>query len=126
MSLKNKLELLKGANHLTVDTRRMDSLLSQRHIQLLGRSINFSFILGQNINNKIYRDIDFAIKRFEASDARAIVELKTLLDIIADTHARLSQFLALDAFDTMLRYVTSLCTVNSCPYFTPITLILAR
>jgi cytoplasmic FMR1 interacting protein len=103
MSLKNKLELLKGANHLTVDARRMDSLLSQRHIQLLGRSINFSFILGQNINNKIYRDIDFAIKRFEASDARAIVELKTLLDIIADTHARLSQFLALDAFDTMLR-----------------------
>lgn len=102
MMLKNKLEVMKGV-HLSVDARRLESLLSQRHIQLLGRSINFSFILGQNINNKIYRDIDFAIKRFEASDARAVIELKTLLDIISATHARLSQFLALDSFETMLR-----------------------
>ena len=109
MSLKNKLELLKGTAHLTVDARRMGSLLSQRHIQLLGRSINFSFILAQNINNKIYRDIDFAIKRFEASDARAVVELRTFLDILAATHSRLSEHLELDSFDTMLRYAVLYC-----------------
>jgi cytoplasmic FMR1 interacting protein len=114
MHLKNKLELLKGTPHLTVDARRYEALLSQKHIQLLGRSINFSFILGQNVNNKIYRDIDFAIKRFEASDARAIVELRTLLDVIAGTHARLSQFLALDSFDTMLRYAHIILLIVVC------------
>ena len=108
MSLKHKLELMKNSAHLSVDARRMVSLLSQRHIQLLGRSINFSFILGQNINNKIYRDIDFAIKRFEASDARAVTELKTFLDIIANTHKRLSEYLELDSFDTMLRYICAM------------------
>jgi cytoplasmic FMR1 interacting protein len=103
MALKSKLELLKGHAHLTVEARRYEALLSQRHIQLLGRSVNFAFILGQNINNRIYRDIDFAVKRFEASDARAVVELRTLLDVIRGTHARLAQFLALDSFETMLR-----------------------
>jgi cytoplasmic FMR1 interacting protein len=103
MSLKHKLESLRGNPHLTVDARRMASLLSQRHIQLLGRSINFSFILGQNINNKLYRDIDFAIKRFEASDARSVIELKTFLDIMANLHGRLAQYLQLDSFDSMLR-----------------------
>jgi len=104
-ALKDKLEILKGPDHLEVEPRHMVSLLSQRHIQLLGRSINFSFILGQNINNKIYRDIDFAVKRFESSDARGITELKTLLDIVSDTHARLSCFLELDSFDSMLSEV---------------------
>lgn len=30
--------------------------------------------------------------------------MQTFLDILASTHARLSEFLALDSFDTMLRY----------------------
>lgn len=76
MSLKHKLEVLKSNTRLTMDSTRIVSLLQQRTIQLLGRSINFSFILAQNINNKIYRDVDFAIKRFESSDARGVVELK--------------------------------------------------
>lgn len=108
-SLKNKLEGLKAAagsgDHLTVESRRMVSLLSQRHIQLLGRTINFSFILGQNINNKVYRDIDFAIKRFESSDARGVIELKAFLDVLANTHARLSQYLELDSFPSMVSEV---------------------
>lgn len=110
-SLKNKLEGLKAgaagssSDHLTVESRRMVSLLSQRHIQLLGRTINFSFILGQNINNKVYRDIDFAIKRFESSDARGVVELKAFLDVLANTHARLCQYLELDPFPSMLSEV---------------------
>lgn len=113
-SLKQKLEALKGsaaagqkpdAEHLTMPVRRLESLLVQRNIQLLGRSINFSFILGQNINNKFYRDLDFAIKRFESSDACGITELKVLLDILRSTHARLSEHLALDSFEVMLSEV---------------------
>eukprot|EP01038_Epipyxis_sp_PR26KG_P007795 gene7795-10589_t len=104
-TMKNKLEELKGLDYLTVEARRFDSLLAQRSIQILGRSINFSFILGQTINNKIYRDIDYAIKRFESADARGIIELKSLLDIIADVHKRLSELITLDPFDTMLSEV---------------------
>ena len=104
-TLKNKLEGLKNDSHLTVYCRRLESLLGQRHIQLLGRSINFSYILGQNINNKFYRDIDFGIKRFESADARAIPELRTFLDILRNTHARLADHLQLDSFDTMLHEV---------------------
>ncbi|KAJ1421295.1 cytoplasmic FMR1-interacting, partial [Ochromonadaceae sp. CCMP2298] len=104
-ALKGKLESLKGAPYLTVEARRMEALLAQRHIQLLGRSLNFSFVLAQNVNNKLYRDIDVAIKRFEAADARAVTELKTLLDVIEQTHSRLSQHLQLDEWDAMLSEV---------------------
>ena len=101
--LKQKLESLKNNTKLTLDATRIHTLLQQKHIQLLGRSINFSFILSQNINNKIYRDIDLAIKRFESGDVRGVCELKTFLDIIRQTHNKLSEHLALDSFETMLR-----------------------
>eukprot|EP01034_Spumella_vulgaris_P022832 gene22832-29006_t len=61
-SYKYKLEEIRGSTHLTMGIQRFESILAQRHVQLLGRSINFNYILGQNINNKMYRDIDFAIK----------------------------------------------------------------
>lgn len=79
VTLKHKLEVLKGSEYLTISSKRIESLMSQHSIQILGRAINLNFILTQNINNKIYRDIDLAIKRFESFDARGITELKTLI-----------------------------------------------
>lgn len=101
-SLKNKLEELRGTEYVNVEARRFESLMTQKHIQLLGRSVNFSFVLSQNINNKLFRDLDHAIKKFESSDARGIIELKMTLDVISDAHARLSRYLELDSFENML------------------------
>lgn len=104
-SFKNKMEELKGSEHFSIDARRIETLMEQRHVQLLGRSINLSFILAQNINNKIYRDIDLAIKRFESSDGRGVCDLRSLLDVLSDTHSRIAKYLQLDPFVNMLNEI---------------------
>jgi cytoplasmic FMR1 interacting protein len=105
-SFKNKLEVVFGTvgtpDQLSIESNRIESLMAQRHVQLLGRSVNLNFILGQNINNKIYRDIDFALKRFESADIRGIIDLKALLDILSEAHFRMSKYLSLDPFINML------------------------
>lgn len=106
-SMKHKLEELKSTElrHLTVEANRFESLLNQKHIQLLGRSINFSYILAQNITNKLFQDIEFAVKRFESSDAGGVIDLQTFLEIIRETHARLACHLEIDSFESMLSEV---------------------
>jgi cytoplasmic FMR1 interacting protein len=101
-SYKNKLESLKGSTHLSVNKKRYSIPMTQRHMQLLGRSINFSFLIGQHINNKISKDIDIAIKRFESSDMTGIIELNTLINLLRQTHAVVSETLVIDSFDDLL------------------------
>lgn len=102
---KVRLEELKGMDIFRTGVNRFETILSQKSIQLLGRSINLSFIFAQNITSKFHRDIDVAIKRFESFDMRGIVELTTLLQILRKTHCELSLFLDLDDFDLMLQEV---------------------
>ena len=101
-SFKLKLEEIKGSPHLTVDKRRYEIPLAQRHIQLLGRSVDLSFLVGQHMNTKLVRDIDIAIKRFESVDACGIAELRTVFEILRRTHEALSEQLEIDSFDDML------------------------
>lgn len=86
-------------------TSRYHHILTQKTIQLLGRSINLSMIFTHNITSKFHRDIDIAIKRFESYDIRGIIELKQLLYIIKMTHELLSNYLLLDSFDHMLQEI---------------------
>ena len=82
-------------------------MLGQRNVQLLGRSVNLTYILTQHLNNKLRRDVEFAISRFESSDARGVVDLTVLLNILSDTHHRLSQYTHLDPFPHILHEINN-------------------
>ena len=74
------------------------TLLRQRHVQLLGRSIDLNRLISQRINNSLQKSLDYAISKFEAGDITGIVELDALLKVNKLTHQLLSENLALDDF----------------------------
>jgi len=82
---------------------RYETLLKQRHVQLLGRSIDLNRLICQRINNSLAKSLDLSINRFEAGDITGIVELDGLVRVNRLTHKLLSKHLALDDFDDMFR-----------------------
>jgi len=82
---------------------RYETLLKQRHVQLLGRSIDLNRLICQRINNSLQKSLDLSISRFEAGDITGIVELDSLTRVNRLTHKLLSKHLALDEFDDMFR-----------------------
>ena len=90
---------------LDVSYRRYHIPIGQRHIQLLGRSIDLNYLIGQHVNNTFYRDVESVIQKFESSDYAFIVELDSLLTVIRNTHALLSEFVEIDSFDFILSEV---------------------
>lgn len=93
------------AQSLDISLQRFDILMRQRHIQLLGRSIDLNYLIGQHINNKVYHDIENIIKRFESSDMMFIVDLRNLLQIVRKTHNLLAVYLEIDDFDAVMNEV---------------------
>uniref|UniRef100_A0A3Q3WJ56 Uncharacterized protein n=1 Tax=Mola mola TaxID=94237 RepID=A0A3Q3WJ56_MOLML len=79
------------------------TLLKQRHVQLLGRSIDLNRLITQRISAAMYKSLDHAISRFESEDLTSIVELEWLLEINRLTHRLLSKHMTLDSFDAMFR-----------------------
>ena len=90
---------------LEVAYRRYNIPIGQRHIQLLGRSIDLNYLIGQHINNTFYRDIEAIIKRFEASDHTFIFDLHSLLSVVRNTHSLLSELVEIDSIDSILNEV---------------------
>merc|ERR1712223_2364587 len=86
----------------TPPPNRYVTLLRQRHVQLLGRSIDLNRLICQRINNSLQKSLDLAISRFEAGDIEPIVELEALLKVNKLTHKLLSENLALDDYNAML------------------------
>ncbi|KAG1699375.1 Cytoplasmic FMR1-interacting protein [Nymphon striatum] len=82
---------------------RYETLLKQRHIQLLGRSIDLNKLIAQRINAALQKALDLAISRFEGTDITGIVELEALCSVNKLTHKLLSQYITLDDFDAMYR-----------------------
>lgn len=54
---------------------RYDSLLKQRHVQLLGRSIDLNRLIAQRINIALLKALDTVIWQFESSELAGIMEL---------------------------------------------------
>ena len=52
---------------------RYITLLRQRHVQLLGRSIDLNRLVCQRINNCMLKSLELAISRFESGDITGIV-----------------------------------------------------
>ena len=57
----------------TPPPNRYVTLLRQRHVQLLGRSIDLNRLICQRINNCMLKSLDLAIARFESGDITGIV-----------------------------------------------------
>ncbi|TPX39959.1 hypothetical protein SeMB42_g06173 [Synchytrium endobioticum] len=79
------------------------SILKQRELSILGRTLNMNELISQYMNQYLKRSIDVAIGRYESSDLTFIVELEALLASARETHKRMIQAgLSLDSFDSML------------------------
>ncbi|VDM07312.1 unnamed protein product [Wuchereria bancrofti] len=73
---------------------RYETLLCQRHVQLLGRSIDLNRLVSQRINTSLIRAIDVAISKFESEELSSIVELDSLLETNRLCHRLLNEQLA--------------------------------
>lgn len=82
---------------------RYETLLKQRHVQLLGRSIDLNRLITQRVQVAMHKSVDLAISKFESGDITGIVELDMLMDVNRQTHKLLNQHLTLDDFSTILR-----------------------
>ncbi|XP_059481300.1 cytoplasmic FMR1-interacting protein isoform X1 [Neocloeon triangulifer] len=82
---------------------RYETLLKQRHVQLLGRSIDLNKLITQRINADMQKSLDLALSKFEAGDITGVVELEGLLQVNRLCHKLLSKHLALDNYDAMFR-----------------------
>ena len=79
--------------------------LEQRHLQLLGRSIDLNYLIGQHINNAFFHDVEAVIKTFEGSSYSFVVELNNLLSVLRNAHIALSEYIEIDNFDCILSQV---------------------
>ncbi|GFR33631.1 cytoplasmic FMR1-interacting protein [Trichonephila clavata] len=81
---------------------RYETLLKQRHVQLLGRSIDLNRLIAQRVNAALQKSLDLAISRFEAGDITGIIELEGLINVTKLAHKLLGKYITLDDFDAML------------------------
>lgn len=61
---------------------RYETLLKQRHVQLLGRSIDLNKLITQRINTDMQKSLDLAVNKFEAGDITGVMELDGLLQVL--------------------------------------------
>ena len=102
---RERLFLMRRAYSLDVPARRCDVPMSQRHIQVLGRVIDLNLLITQHVNGKFYKDIEYCIKKFEASELSSVVDFNRALQIVQETHISLVYHLELDTFETILTEV---------------------
>ncbi|XP_061416074.1 cytoplasmic FMR1-interacting protein 2 isoform X1 [Lethenteron reissneri] len=84
-------------------SNRYETLLKQRHVQLLGRSIDLNRLVTQRVTAAMYKSLELAISRFDSENLTSIVELEALVEVNRLTHKFLSKRLTLDNFDAMFR-----------------------
>ncbi|KAI1287333.1 Cytoplasmic FMR1-interacting protein [Halotydeus destructor] len=84
---------------------RYETLLRQRHLQILGRTIDLNRLVAQRLNAAMLKSLELAVTRFESGDITSVIELDALIVINRHTHKLLSKHVALDDFDSLLREV---------------------
>lgn len=84
-------------------SNRYVTLMRQRHVQLLGRSIDLNKLLAQRITTELQKSLDICISKFESGSLSGVVELESAIEVNKLAHKMLSKYLALPEFTTMLR-----------------------
>lgn len=82
---------------------RYGTLLKQRHLQLLGRTIDLNRLIAQRLQASILKNLELAITRFEEGSLTDVIELEGLLGVNKYTHKLLSEHVKLDSFDNLLK-----------------------
>ncbi|CAF0808663.1 unnamed protein product [Adineta steineri] len=96
---------MNGIKVVFPSANRFDALLKQRHIQLLGRSIDLTFLLTQRLTLSFKKSLETAIQRFESVNITGVMELQSLLEVNHLTHELLSSYLTLDSFESLVNEV---------------------
>jgi len=88
-----------------LDQERFAVALKQKHIEILGRSVNLSKILCQYIGNYFQADMEYIVRKFEASGIETIIELEHYLRVMRRMHELLQKALdnQLDDFESIMR-----------------------
>lgn len=90
----------------TPPAMRFETLLQQRHFQLLGRSIDLNRLVSQRINASLQRSLEVALRRFESEPPSSIVALDQLMEVNRLCHRLLKEHLhGLASFDDLLAEV---------------------
>uniref|UniRef100_A0A915DJJ2 Cytoplasmic FMR1-interacting protein n=1 Tax=Ditylenchus dipsaci TaxID=166011 RepID=A0A915DJJ2_9BILA len=92
-----------GITIRTPPAARFEVLLKQRHLQLLGRSIDLNRLISQRINVAIQRSLDVAISKFESEGLYYVMTLENLLETNQLCYRLLKEQLgALGVFEDLL------------------------
>mmetsp|Transcript_6420 Transcript_6420/g.7795 ORF Transcript_6420/g.7795 Transcript_6420/m.7795 type:complete len:519 (-) Transcript_6420:1431-2987(-) len=78
--------------------RRFEIVLQQRHINLLGRTIDLNLLVSKVIHSKIVTDIEFILYQFECGDITSITEFKTHLEIISACRDLMAKSIDIEPF----------------------------
>ncbi|CAO4374658.1 unnamed protein product [Caenorhabditis nigoni] len=88
----------------TPTASRFESLLQQRHVQLLGRSVDLNRVVSQRINMSLLKALDAAIWKFESEPLSSIIELDMLIEANRLCHSLLKEVLhSLAPFDDIFQ-----------------------
>ena len=61
---------------------RYETLMKQRHVQLLGRSIDLNRLISQRVNAALLKALELSVARFEAGDITGVVVNGNFLRIL--------------------------------------------
>ena len=82
---------------------RYDTILRQRHVQLLGRSVDLSRVIAQRIISLLQQSLIVAIRKFTSRDLHGLVELDMLLEVNKLCHKLLSEQILLPNFEDLVK-----------------------
>lgn len=99
------IERVQKESRFSLPMSRYDVILSQKCINLLGRTVDMNFLISQRVNISIRENLTKAIQRFEAGDLTTLVELESMVENVRLTHKLLSQYLTLDPFNNIMAEV---------------------
>ncbi len=113
---KQCIERRRGWGWYTPEAERWqyEVLLQQRHVLLLGRSVDLNLRFSVDISRKVQADLELVIKQFESGGLSGIVELESNIAIIRKTHALLcSAGLCLDSWDSIYGDVVEISSTST-------------
>ncbi|OUM69017.1 hypothetical protein PIROE2DRAFT_3070, partial [Piromyces sp. E2] len=79
-----------------------DSVLRQKSFMLLGRNINISKIISDNMCNFMKSSLETIISKFEQSDITGVIDLDLMLQSSKMAFNFMSKYLTLESFESLL------------------------
>ncbi|KAF1758237.1 hypothetical protein GCK72_014695 [Caenorhabditis remanei] len=100
-----KSEILRAGTMIrSPSAARFESLLQQRHVQLLGRSVDLNRVVSQRVNMALLKALDAAIWKFESEPLSSVVELDMLIEANRLCHTLLKKVLhSIAPFDDLFQ-----------------------